>query len=220
MGNENVSKPARTSPPLRVSYTQSLFTPKTFQQGQKPAYSMTAMIDKNVPEQMAWLKQLYKDAEEALAEKWPDPAKRPRIPLIGETNSLFKDGDKTTDKQGVPLKEKNPEYAGHYILRMSSKVKPFVVDRNRQEILTADEVYGGCFCKVNCNVYTYEMELNKGITCGINGVQKWAEGERFGGGRPSLESMFDAAPPVAGAAGGDPFAGAPTPVEEDPFLKM
>jgi len=109
MGNENVSKPARTSPPLRVSYTQSLFTPKTFQQGQKPAYSMTAMIDKAVPEQMAWLKQLYKDAEEALAEKWPDPAKRPRIPLIGETNSLFKDGDKTTDKQGVPLKEKNPE---------------------------------------------------------------------------------------------------------------
>jgi len=213
MGN-NVSKPARTSPPVRVSYTQSLFTPKAFQQGQDPKYSVTVMIDKTNAEQMAFMKAIHADAQAALAEAWPDQAKRPRIALVGETKSLIKDGDKTLGNDGVPLVEKNPEYAGHYLIRVSAKQKPVVVDRNRQEIIDPAVVYGGCVCKVNLNVYTFDTQANKGVTAGINGVQFWADGERLGGGRPALESMFDAAGP---APVNDPFAGVTTNVDSDPF---
>lgn len=215
MASNNVSKPARTSPPLRCSYP-TLFNPKSFQAGQTPKFSITVMIDKTNKEQMDYLKALHKDATDAMAEKWPDPAKRPRINLIGDTKSLFKDGDKTVNNNGIPLNETNPEYAGHYLLRASTATRPAVVDRNKAEILDANEVYGGCFVKVNLNVYTFDTQANRGVTCGLNGVQKWADGESFGGGRPSLDQMFDGGG-AAAAAGEDPFAGGGSGNDEGPF---
>lgn len=220
MSYTKVSKPARTSVPVRVSWAKQIFVPRAGEDGGDPKYGVTLLIAKNDPAQMAFLKQIHQDAKEALEEAWSDVATRPRIPIIGDTYSIIKDGDKTTDKNGVPYKVKNPEYVGHYFIRTANRNRPAVVDRNRQEILDPEKVYSGCTCKVNLNVYSYQGKTSKGITCGLNGVQFWADGERIGGGRPSLESMFDAAPPAAGTAGGDPFAGAPTPVEEDPFLKM
>ena len=35
------------------------------------------------------------------------------------------------------------------------------------------------------------MSGNSGIGVALNGVQKISDGEPFGGGRPSVESMFD-----------------------------
>ena len=79
-----------------------------------------------------------------------------------------------------------------------------------QEILDANEIYGGCYCKVNMNVYTFEQPLNKGVTIGLNGIQKWADGEALGGGRPPLDEMFDVAASGSDnpANYGDPFSGA------------
>ena len=66
------------------------------------------------------------------------------------------------------------------------------MDRNKAEVLDSNMVYGGCYCKVNINAYTYAMQANQGVTCGLNGVQFWSDGESFGGGRPPLDEMFEA----------------------------
>lgn len=190
MPRGTVSKEARTSPPVRVSYPQ-VFTPKTFRAGQTARFSIVIMVAKSDSDQVNWMKQLYKDAQEALLEKWPNEVERPRIPLTGHDSSLFKDGDSAINKQGIPLVEKNPEYAGHYILRASTTQKPFVVDRRRTPITDQNEVYGGCFCLVNVNIYTFEQPENKGVTLGLNGLQKWEDGDAFGGGRPAIDEMFD-----------------------------
>lgn len=224
MAEGTVFRAARTSPPVRVSYPQ-IFTPKTFQAGQTPRFSIVLMIDKTNKEQMDFMKGLYKDATEVLNEKWPDPNTRPRIPLTGHDSSLFKDGDIACNKQGIPLKEKNPEYAGHYIIRAGTTTKPVVVNRSRAPISDANEVYGGCWCNVNINTYSFNQQQNKGVTIGLNGVQKWKDDESFGSGRPAVDEMFDAGTendpanygdnPFSGM--GDPFAGAGVQQKDTPF---
>jgi hypothetical protein len=181
-----------TSPVVRVSYP-SVFTPRSVNGGEAK-YSITLMFDKKNPEHIKFLKEvLVPEATKALVDKWPDETKRPRIPIAGHDKSPIKDGDKNCDQQGVPLHEKNPEYAGHWIVRAGSKEQKPVVDRNRQELMDKGKIYGGCFCKVNLNAYAFSGELNKGVTFGLNGVQFWADGDSFGGGRMKIEDMFDAA---------------------------
>jgi hypothetical protein len=176
-----------TTPPVRVSYPQ-VFEAKSVN-GSDPRYSVTIMFDKKNSKHMECLKRLGTDLEKALVEKWPNEAKRPRIPVAGHDKSPIKDADKNCDGQGIPICEKNPEYAGHWVVRCSSKSRPAVVDRDRADILDKSAVYGGCFCCVNVNAYAFDMPENKGVTVGLNGVMLWADGDSFAG-RPSKEAMF------------------------------
>lgn len=180
-----------TTGPIRVSFP-NVFVAKSVLGGD-PTFSITMMFDKKNKDQMTDLKKIHKMAELAFKDKWPDPKKAPRVPLLGDDKSPIKDADKNKNSQGVPLNEKNPEYAGHYILRASCKedYPPTVIDRSRQEILKKSEIYGGCICRVNFNAFAYDHTMNKGVTFGLNGVQKWEDGESFGGGRPPVDSMFD-----------------------------
>lgn len=209
------AKGPKTSPVLRISYPQ-VFTPKAFQAGQIPRYGLVIMVDKKSKEQTDFMKLLYKDATEVLVEKWPNPEMRPRIPLTGHDKSLFKDGDTALNNQGIPIKEKSPEYVGHYLIRANSLQKPTLVDKSRQEIMNTDKIYAGCYCKVNVNVYAFDQPLNKGVTIGLNGVQFWADGEPLGGGKPSVDEMFEVESgaddpanyknPFAGGAENNPFS--------------
>ncbi len=180
-----------TTPPVRVSYPQ-VFVPRAIQEGAEPKYGIVLMFDKTNSEHNKFLNMLHAKAQKAMKEKWPDPTKRPRIPIVGHDMSCIKDGDTACNKQGVPLIEKNPEYAGHFIVRAGSKRKPGIVDKGRAEIMDKEAIYGGCSCKINLNPYAYDTKGNKGVTFGLNGVQFWGDGEAFGGGRPSTEDMFQA----------------------------
>lgn len=175
-----------TTPPVRVSY------PSVLKLDKFGKHSIMLMFDKSNKEQMACLKKVKAMCEKVRDAQWPDENKRPRIPMVGHDKSPIKDGDKNCDGNGVPLAEKSPEYKGHYVLRASTGNVIYVVNRARQEIVKGAEIYGGCFCKVNINPYTFNHDLNKGVTFGLNGVQKWEDGEPFGKSRPKLDDMFDA----------------------------
>jgi len=183
---------AVTTPPVRVSFP-TIFTPRAVVAGQTPKYGIVMMFEKGDKDHMASLKQLNNEAELAKSTKWPDQEKAPRIPMAGHDLSPIKDGDKALNKQGVPIAEKNPEYAGHWIIRANSLQQPIVVDRNKAELLDKSKVYGGCYCKVNINPFAYDTSGNRGVTFGLNGVQLWADGESFGTGRPKVDDMFDSA---------------------------
>jgi hypothetical protein len=64
------------------------------------------------------------------------------------------------------------------------------VDRNLQEIIDAGEIYGGVWACVSVNAYAYDVKANKGVTFGLNGIQKIKDGESFGTGRPAVSAMF------------------------------
>lgn len=118
--------------------------------------------------------------------KWGENWKKVRTPL--------RDGDAEKDElteDGTTRGEKYPERLGCYFINARSTKPVGVYDRQRNVITDPGEVYGGCVGKVALTFYPYSTSGNHGIGAGLNGVQKISEGEPFGGGRPSVESMFD-----------------------------
>lgn len=118
--------------------------------------------------------------------KWGDNWKKVRAPL--------RDGDKEAGDvldDGTTKGDKYPERAGHYFLNARSSKPVGVFDRKRVPITEPDAVYGGCKGRISVTFYAYSTNGNSGVAAGLNGVQKIADGEPFGGGRPSVESMFD-----------------------------
>lgn len=212
------SAPSRTVGPVRLSYTQNLLTPKAFRVGDTPRYGLTLLFDKKDPDHKAALRQLAEDAKSVLAAKWPNEANRPRTKIVGGIDSPIKDADIAVNRQGIPMLEKNPEYAGHYVIRLGTTAQPPVLDRNLQAILDPGEIYGGVWAKVALNAYAFSGDTNRGVTFGLNGVQKWKDGERFGGGRPAVTDMFEPAgseDPSNYTDDSDPFAGAPVKSDDD-----
>lgn len=124
--------------------------------------------------------------KEVGSAKWGANWKKVRTPL--------RDGDVEADditEDGKTKGEKYPERLGCYFLNARSSRPVGVFDRTRTPILDADAVYGGCKGKIAVSFYPYSQQGNNGIGCGLNGVQKIADGDAFGSGRPSVESMFD-----------------------------
>lgn len=120
--------------------------------------------------------------------KWGDRWKQVKSPL--------RDGDKEKNElteDGSTKGEKYPERLGHYFLNARSSKPPTVVARDRSPIeeSDADAVYGGVVGRISVTFYAYSKEGNHGVGAGLNGVQKIRDGEPFGQGRPSAESMFD-----------------------------
>ena len=94
------------------------------------------------------------------------------------------DGDEEADL------EKNPEYEGHFYMSISSRTKPGIVDRDVDPILDSTEVYSGCYARVSMNAFPYNYKGKKGISFGLNHVQKLADGG-FLGGWNRAEDDFD-----------------------------
>lgn len=119
--------------------------------------------------------------------KWGDNWKKVRQPL--------RDGDKESGdltEDGSTKGEKYPERLGAFFINARSKKPVGVFDRDRSPITEAGEVYSGAKVKINVTFYPYSTNGNHGIGVALNGVQKIADGDPIGGGgKPSVESMFD-----------------------------
>ncbi|TPG74006.1 DUF2815 family protein [Brevibacillus laterosporus] len=160
---------------VRFSYAH-LFKPTAIDDNQEPKYSVCLLIPKSDKETLRKIKAAVDAAKQAGASTWGG-----KIPANLKTP--LRDGDEERPDQ--------PEYAGHYFINANSKQKPGIVDKNRDEILDSTEVYSGCYGRASINFYAYNTAGNKGIACGLNNVQKLADGD-FLGGRSRAEDDFDA----------------------------
>lgn len=146
-------------------------------------YNVQFIIPKSDKDGVRAIMRAIKEVGEA---KWGDAYKKVRIPL--------RDGDKESEDitdDGTSKGEKYPERLGCYFINARSQKPVGVVDRQRVPITDSDVLYGGCKIKMHVTFYPYSQSGNSGIGVALNGIQKVADGESFGGGRPSVESMFD-----------------------------
>ena len=165
-----------TTGKVRLSYAK-LFVPSAAPGSDKLKYSVSILIDKNDKETLRKINAAIEEAKEAgKVSKWSGkiPAKL-HLPL--------RDGDED--------RPDDEAYKGMYFFNASSERKPGVVDRNLNAILDPDEVYSGCYGRVNVNFYPYDSNGNRGVAAGLNHVQKLSDGERLGGGAVSVEAAFD-----------------------------
>jgi hypothetical protein len=158
----------------RLSYV-NLFQPRAQNEGQEPKYSVCVLVPKTDTATVNKIKAAIEAAKEAGKPTWG--GKVPpglKVPL--------RDGDTERD---------TPEYKGHWFVNATSKQRPQVVDASVQPILSADEVYSGCYGRVSINFYAYNQNGNRGVAAGLGNVQKVADGEPLSG-RSRAEDDFTA----------------------------
>ena len=121
-------------------------------------------------------------AQQAVKEKWGD-----KIPA-GLRTPFRDQGDKT-------------EYAGYeagaVFMNVTSEQRPEVVDATVQPIIEPAKIYSGCYGRVSLRAFAYDNSGNKGVSFGLQNVQKLRDGEPLGGRGPATADFQ----PVAAAAG-------------------
>ena len=161
---------------VRLSYVH-LFEPYSSNPDQDPKYSTTILIPKGDKTTLAKIHAAIDAAkEDGKASKFGG-----RIPT--NLSITLHDGDEEADL------ERNPEYAGHYYMAMSSKARPGVVDQDLNAVVDPMQVYSGCYARVSINAFPYSAQGKKGISFGLNNVQFLDDGEPLGG-RSRAEDDF------------------------------
>lgn len=163
---------------VRLAYA-NLLTPRASFEGQDPKYSAVLLIPKTDTKTVNAIKRAIK----AAAEEGAGKVFGGKIPKNLKTT--LRDGDEEADL------ERNPEYEGHMFMNVSSKTRPGIVDRGLNTIIEPDEVYSGMYARVSINAFAYSYSGSKGISFGLNNVQKVRDGERFAG-ASKAEDDFDA----------------------------
>ena len=130
-------------------------------------YSVTAIIPKDDDKTLPKIKKAIKDCvDEGVSSKWG--GKKP-----SNLWNPLRDGDEVADE--------HPEYAGCYYIKCKSSEQPGVIDRQKNEIFDLDDLYSGCYARLDLSLFPYANNSN-GIGVGLNNIQMIAEGERLGGG--------------------------------------
>lgn len=160
---------------VRLSYV-TVFEPRAVSEGSEKKYSVSILISK---ENTAEIAKIEKAVAKVIASSKD---------ILGKSSK----GLKTPLRDGDEEKD-GDEYEGMMFLTANSKNAPILVDQNRQEIIDEREIYSGCYGRISMNLYAFNTGGNRGVACGLNSVQKLADGESFGGTytQADMENDFD-----------------------------
>jgi hypothetical protein len=180
------------TPAFRVSFP-SVFEPKPGPDGKNPKYRMSLLFPKTTD--LSVLKEAIK---EVAKEKWGDK-------LPKSLRNPIRDGDE---------KDALPGYADNFFINVTSTLRPTIINTKGQELIEADigpdGFYAGCYARCSLSIYAYDKAGNRGVSFGLQNIQKVAEGEPFSG-RTRATDDFDVAPAEKDEAadyednGSDPF---------------
>lgn len=154
---------------VRFSYA-NLFEPKAPLNGGEPKYSVTLLIPKSDTVTIEKIKAAIAEARENFCKRKGANA----LPL--KPNTTVHDGDGQRDNGD----DFGPECKGCYVITVSSKNPPVIVDAFRNPITNPSEVYSGCYGRASINFYGYNQAGKKGVSAGLLSVQKLSDGEPFG----------------------------------------
>ena len=166
-----------TTGKVRFSYVH-VFEPTAMDDNQQKKYSVSLLIPKKDKSGIAKIEAAIEAALQQGIEKiWK--GKKPSKLMMP-----LNDGD---DEKG----ESNPEYRGQLYINAKCIRKPNVFDADREEIIDPDEFYSGCYGRASITFYAYDKNGNKGVACGLNGVQKLEDGESLSGGAATADEFED-----------------------------
>lgn len=161
------------SPKARASYP-TLFVPRAFNETTEPKFSITLMVPKNAVGQ-AFVDQIERAQADAVKAIWGNKPPK-NLEVWGVT-----DGDE----------DKDASMAGFWLVKASNKIRPAVVDLDRQQILDESEVYGGCYVRASICAKSYGTSSKGGVTLELVAVQKLEDGEPFGGAEKAKAQAVD-----------------------------
>ena len=154
---------------VRFSFCH-IFEPQAPQGGGDPKYSVTLLIPKSDTATLGKFKAAMEEARENFCNRNGANA------LHAKPVHTLHDGD----GQRPNGEDFGPECKGCYVITVSSKQKPVIVDAFRNEITDPTEVYSGCYGRAAINFYGYNTAGKKGLSAGLLSIQKLSDGEPFG----------------------------------------
>ncbi len=160
-----------TTGKVRFSYC-NLFTPRAVQEGSQEKYSVTLLIPKSDKATLAKIRGAIEAAKTAYMSR--NAGKK----LPTTLKNTLHDGDGERPNGG----EFGEECKGCYVITVSSKNQPVIVDNDKTPITDERELWSGCYGRAIINFYVYDTQGNKGISAGLNGIMKLYDGEPLGGG--------------------------------------
>lgn len=148
--------------PVRLSFPNIFKPGKAMEEGKEPKFGATLLFPRG-----ADISLLRKAAEATAAEKFGADWKSRRLTFP------FRDqGEK--------------QFAGYepgcVFLNATSTKRPGVVNRDGTLLTDADALYAGVWALVTLRPFAYDNKLKKGVSFGLQNVQKLCEGERLSGG--------------------------------------
>ncbi len=175
------------TPTFRVSYP-NVFVPKYNDLAKKNEYSVVALFAKGES-----LQVLEKAILAAAIKKWGEGTITKGVEhkagnFYFKTGKAllpirlpFRDqGEQKFDKNGAPKEMPESNEKGAMYINLKSKNKPGLVDQQRQEIIDDSTFYAGCYAKAAVSAFAYDQLGNKGISFGLQALQKVRDGEPLG----------------------------------------
>ena len=145
--------------------------PKTPLGGGTPKYSVSLIIPKSDEVTVAKIRAAFQAAYEDGQSKLKGSCKF--VPALEDLKTPLRDGDK--ERRG------DENYANAWFINANSASKPGVVDADCNPILDTSELYSGIIGRASINFYAFNSNGNRGIACGLNNIQKLADGMPLGG---------------------------------------
>jgi hypothetical protein len=145
--------------------------PKVPLGGGTPKYSASLIIPKSDTVTIAKIRAAIQAAYDEGQSKLKGNSKF--VPALEDLKTPLRDGDK--ERKG------DDAYKNAYFVNANSTTKPGVVDANLQPILDTSELYSGIIGRASVSFYAFNSNGNRGIACGLNNIQKLADGTPLGG---------------------------------------
>lgn len=167
------------TPMFRVSYP-NVFKARMNDLSGKEEYGMVALFEKG-----ANLQELEKECLRACVDKLGEgqivkgaPHKNGSFYFKTAKTQMpirlpFRDQGDRDGEKGLPA----GYTPGAMFINLKSKQRPGLVDQKNQDIIDESQFYAGCFAKAAINAYWYDQKGNKGVSFGLQAVQKVKEGE-------------------------------------------
>ena len=143
--------------------------PKVPMGGGTPKFSVSLIIPKSDKATYDKIQAAIKAAYEEGQGKLRGTGKS--VPPLESLKLPLRDGDQKGDDV----------YQGCWYLNANSTTKPGVVDADCNPILDTSELYSGIIGRASITFYAFNSNGNRGIACGLNNLQKLADGTPLGG---------------------------------------
>ena len=150
----------------------NLFEPKAVNPGDDPKYSCVVIVD----ESRTSIPDLQKLIQSVGAEKF---------------GATLPPNLKICLKKGDTWRPDDESVKGKWVVTMAAKERPALVynDDARTDIVDRSALYAGCVVAAHVNIYAFDVKISKGVTAGLNGIIKLADGDRLDS-RPTKGDMF------------------------------
>ena len=152
--------------------------PKTPIGGGTPKYSASLIIPKDDTETVRKIRAAIRAAYDEGQTKLKGSGRT--IPALEDLKTPLRDGDRE--------RPDDEAYRNAYYINASSTSRPGIVDAGCNPITDRGELYSGIIGRASINFYAFNTNGNRGIACGLNNIQKLADGAPLGGhSRPELD---------------------------------